>query len=91
MKTPSIIKKPRRNLGFYKWTILDSKEYQNPRDSEHSSSSGFYSGGHSPKVGSDPRLNELVEIWESVDDSARADLLGVARGLSQICNGKGGR
>ena len=66
-----------------KWTILDSNSLSNDGDSLHSEAGGFYSGGHSKNAGGDVRMNELIELWTSMDAPARDDLLVVARGLAQ--------
>jgi hypothetical protein len=57
----------------------DSNRLQNPRENTDFQATGFYSGGHCQKVGSDAELNEWLAIYLEADEPARRELLALAR------------
>ncbi len=65
----------RATESINKWTILDSNRIQNRSGNELFSSTGYYSGDYPELEGTD----ELLSIWAELDETARRDLLALAR------------
>ena len=54
---------------------MDSNRIQNAKEKELFSSTGYYSGDYPELSGTD----ELLSVWAELDETARRDLLAVAR------------
>ena len=55
---------------------MDSNTIRNPKGNELFQPTGYYSGDYPELVGTD----ELLSVWAELDETARRDLLAVARG-----------